>query len=135
MPPLLENATILVVDDDADTCEVLRSILEGSGASVITAQSVDAALAVFHRTPPHAVVTDIRLGVSDGYSLIKAIRELNLKYRGFTPAIAITGFASPEDEKKAVAASFDAYFSKPFDPADIVNTIAKVLGNAAGLAA
>jgi hypothetical protein len=135
MSALLENIAILIVDDDADTCELLRSVFEESGARVVTAQSVDTALEAFHRTPPHAVVADIRLGISDGYALIKAIRELNLQYRGFTPAIAITGFPSPEDEQKAIAAGFNAYLSKPFDPADVVNAIAKVLRSSADLAA
>lgn len=123
----LENTSILVVDDDADTCEVLRSVLEESGASVVVADSVETALEAFRQTPPHAVVADIRLGTSDGYALIKAIQELNLEYKGFTPVIAITGFASPEDEERAMAAGFKAYLRKPFDPADIVNVIAKVL--------
>ena len=135
MNTLLENKTILVVDDDADTCELLRSELEESGASAVVAQSVDAALEVFHRSPPHAIVADIRLGVSDGYVLIKAIRELNVEYKGFTPVIAITGFASPEDEEKAMAASFNAYFPKPFDPAAVVNTIARLLHSSTDQAA
>jgi len=127
----LESKTILIVDDDIDTCELLRSAFEESGASVVTAQTVDDALTEFRQCPPHAVISDIRLGVSDGYALIKAIRDLNVEYRGFTPAIAITGFASPEDEEKAMSAGFNAYFPKPFEPADIVNAISSALSHPA----
>jgi CheY-like chemotaxis protein len=73
----LENTTILVVEDEADDRELLRSVLEQSGATVVTAESVDAALEIHRQYPPHAVITDIRLGCSDGYAFIKAIRENN----------------------------------------------------------
>jgi CheY-like chemotaxis protein len=53
--------------------------------------------------PPHVVIADIRLGTSDGYALIKAIRELNFEYEGFMPAVAVTGYASPEEEERALA--------------------------------
>jgi CheY-like chemotaxis protein len=127
MHTLLESVTVLVVDDDADTCEVLRSALEEAGAAVVVAGSVDEALDICHRAPPHAVVADIRLGGSDGYTLIKAIRKLNVEYRGFTPAVAVTGFASPEDEQMAISSGFNAYLSKPVDPSDVVHTLVDIL--------
>jgi CheY-like chemotaxis protein len=123
----LSNLTILVVDDDADSCYVLRSALEQAGAAVLVAQSVGDAIDTFRRCPPHAVVADIRLGNSDGCALIKAIREHNLEYRGFTLAIAVTGFASPEDEERAICAGFDVYLPKPVDPTVVVDGIAGFL--------
>jgi CheY-like chemotaxis protein len=89
----LENKTILVVDDDADTCEAARSALEEAGGSVILAHSVDCAFETYRQAPPHAVIADIRLGRSDGYALIKAIRQTDSEYRGFTPVIAMTSFS------------------------------------------
>src|SRR5690242_8671179 len=123
----LENNLILVVDDDVDTCELLRAVFEHAGACVLTVHSLDAALNIFRQSPPHAVVADIRLADSDGYALMKAIRKINVEYKGFTPVVAITGYASPEDKHRAKSAGFSAYFSKPFDPADIVEAMRKVL--------
>ena len=123
----LANRTVLVVEDDPDTRELLRSALEDTGASVVTADSVEAALETFRQSPAHAVIADIRLGASDGYSLLKSIRELNLEYKGFTPMIAITGFASPDDKQRALAAGFDAYISKPFEPANVVSAVTNAL--------
>jgi CheY-like chemotaxis protein len=123
----LENNTILVVDDDVDTCELLRAVFENAGAIVLTVHSLDAALAAFRQCPPHAVVADIRLADSDGYALMKAIRSINVEYKGFTPVVAITGYASPEDQNRAKSAGFSAYFTKPFDPADILDAIRSVL--------
>ena len=132
---LLKDKTILVVEDDADTRELLRFVLEENGAHVIAVASVDAALGTYRQAPPHAVITDIRLGRSDGYALIKAIRDTDVEYRGFTPVIAVTGFASPDDEDRAMAAGFNAYITKPFDPAQVVSTLAGLLSRSSDLAA
>ena len=131
----LNNLTILVVDDDADSRYVLRSVLEQAGALTLAAQSVGDAITIFRRSPSHGIVADIRLGDSDGYTLIKAIRQHNLEYRGFTLAIAVTGFGSPEDEDRALTAGFDVYLRKPVDPDHLVNVIADFLGGQTDLAA
>ena len=131
----LKNTTIMVVDDNADTCDLLRMMLEEAGASVVIAQSVDTAIEAFRRCPPHALLADIRLGDSDGYALLKTVREHNIQYRGFTPAVAVTGFASPEDETRAMAAGFNAYIAKPFDAAAVISTIAKIVPCPGNLAA
>jgi CheY-like chemotaxis protein len=123
----LTNTTILLVDDNIDSCDLLRFAFEGFGASVVAAQSVNAALEAFRRCPPHAVIADIRIGTSDGYELLKAIRDTNAEYKGFTPVIAVTGFASPEDRDRAMAAGFSGYFSKPFNPAELVEAVGKLL--------
>ena len=135
MAGVLQNFTIMVVDDNEDTRNLLRLVLEQEGASLVVQESLEDAIESFRRTPPHAVVTDIRLGSSDGYALIKAIREGNVEYRGFTPAVAVTGFASPEDEERAMAAGFNAYLAKPFDPRTVVFTIRRILSGSIDLAA
>jgi CheY-like chemotaxis protein len=127
MTALLKDKTILIVEDDGDTRDLLRVVLEAAGANVVAAESVETALETYRRAPPHAVVADIRLRSSDGYALIKAIRETDLEYRGFTVAVALTGFASPEDQTRALAAGFNAYIAKPFDPADVVQTLGDLL--------
>ena len=132
---LLQNTAILVIDDDPDTCEVLRILLEEQGAEVVTANTVEEALAMCRRTPPHLLVSDMRLGASDGFALIAAIREYNKEYRGFTPAIAVTGFVSPGEEQRAKAAGFNAYVHKPVEAADLIATIARVLRNPVDAAA
>src|SRR5262245_41989018 len=104
MSTSLANITILAVDDDEDTRDLLRVVLEGVGAKVVTAHSAEEALALYRVTPPDIIVSDMRLGSSDGYAFIAAIREYNKEYRGFTPAIALTGFVYPGDEERAMAA-------------------------------
>jgi CheY-like chemotaxis protein len=131
----LKDITILVIDDDHDTLELLRTVLEGYGATVLTADSVESALLVCRHSPPHLVLSDMRLGSSDGFALIEAIRHFNTEYRGFTPAIAVTGYWPAGDEARALNAGFNAYLRKPVDPTNLVDTITSVLRNPADFAA
>jgi CheY-like chemotaxis protein len=125
----LINTTVLLVDDNVDSCDLLRYAFEECGAFVVTAQTVNAALDAFRRNPAHAVVADIRIGTSDGYELLKAIRTTNVEYKGFTPVVAMTGFASPEDKDRALAAGFSGYFTKPFNPSDVVEAVGYLLSH------
>ena len=127
MSTVLASTTVLVVDDDEDACELLHSILGEKGANVVTAQSAEAALASYRLNPPDIIVSDMRLGSSDGYAFIATIRKYNVEYRGFTPAIALTGFAYPGDKERAIAAGFNAYIHKPFNPEDLILMIAGLL--------
>ena len=117
----------MVVDDDSDTREILRLVFEQAGAVVISADSVNAVFETYRRSPPHGVVADIQLGSSDGYALIKRIRENDLEYRGRTAVVAVTGYDSPDIRNRALAAGFDAYITKPFDPAVVVATMTRLL--------
>src|SRR5262245_31869295 len=102
MSSILTNTTILVVEDDEATRELLRTLLEATGANVLTADSAETALASYRLNPPDIIVSDMRLGSSDGYTFITTIREYNKEYRGFTPAIALTGFVYPGDDNRAI---------------------------------
>ena len=125
----LKDKTVLVVADDANMRDLLRRVLEEAGADVVTADSVESAFETYRQSPPHAVVTDIRLGTSDGYALIKAIRETDVEYRGCTVVLVLTGSASPEEKKRALAAGFNAYIAKPFDPAEVVERLRELLSH------
>lgn len=135
MNEALGNTSVLVVEDDLDTCELIQTVLQQEGANVVVANTVEAAIKQQQQDPAHVLVSDIRLGSSDGFALIAAIRRHDKQYRGFTPAIALTGYTSPGDEERARAAGFNAYILKPFEPADLVSTIAELLRKSARPAA
>ena len=131
----LTNTRVLVVDDNADIRNLLRGVLEQYGAAVVVAHSVDGAIEEFRRCPAHAVITDIRLGSCDGFELLDEIRKCNLEYKGFTPVVALTGYASAEDEQRAIAAGFDAYLGKPVEADNIVDVVIRALNGSMDLAA
>jgi CheY-like chemotaxis protein len=121
----LKGLRVLVVDDDADSRELLVRVLADRGAEVHCAANVTQALDIASRTAPRVLVSDIGMPGSDGYALIQLLRE-----RGFSakelPAIAVSGLARAEDRQQGMDAGYDFYFAKPVDVEGIVEAVAAV---------
>ncbi len=126
--PSLLGTKVLVVDDDADARELLRSILAHSGASVRTAGSAEEAMQQFDARQPDVLVSDIGMPGKDGYDLIRQIRSLDDKSGGHVPALALTAFARSDDRRRAIGAGFHMHLAKPVEPAELV-TIVSSLAN------
>jgi signal transduction histidine kinase/CHASE3 domain sensor protein/CheY-like chemotaxis protein len=122
----LDGALALVVDDDADTRQLLKHILESHGAAVKTAASAAEALEMIAAGPPDALVADIGMPGEDGYSLMRKIRKLPSNRGGTVPALALTAYARPEDRARAMAAGFQQYATKPVKPDKLVALVAKL---------
>ena len=122
----LTGTTVLVVDDDADTREMLAAVLQTAGALVHTASSAEEAFTIAIEVRPDALVSDIAMPGQDGYSLM---RQLATALGSQTPraAVALTAFAGPVDEAKAAAAGFSRHVAKPFDPLLLVQLLADLL--------
>jgi len=126
----LDRLRVLVVDDDDDSLEVLREILEGAGAEVLTARSVRAALESFDGRPPDVLLSDIGMPGEDGHALIRRIRGLPPERGGRVPAAALTAYTQVEDRAAALSAGFQAWLSKPIEPADLTAAVARLAGRA-----
>ncbi|WP_311220713.1 MULTISPECIES: response regulator [unclassified Acidovorax] len=116
--PRLQGKDILVVEDNADTSEMLGIVLTDQGARVRAVDNYDAALQEIDRQWPDLLVSDIGLPGKDGYQLIAAIRERE-SAAGRAPrlrSVALTAFARPQDRARALAAGFDAHLGKPLQP-------------------
>jgi CheY-like chemotaxis protein len=124
----LSNIKILTVEDHADTRAFLKIFLERSGADVIAVESGSAALAVIQRHKLDVVLCDIRMPDMDGYQLLQKICDLEPEI-GRHPAIACTAHATPADVARAHRAGFRAHVAKPVAPAELVNTILKVISD------
>jgi CheY-like chemotaxis protein len=120
----LAGRSILVVDDEADVREVLRTALEDRGARVACAASVAEALAHYATEPPEVVVSDIGMPGADGYALAE---RLGLACEGSVPAIALTAYAAREDAARARAAGFRRHLAKPVDAAEVIRAVAELL--------
>ena len=120
----LSDLRILVVDDDKDTREMLRFVLEQQAGQVIAASTVAEALEEYKRMSPDVVVADIGMPEANGYALMGLIRAHDQQSGQSTPVIALTAYTSPADRQTAFAAGFQRYMSKPFHPADIIEAIA-----------
>jgi signal transduction histidine kinase/ActR/RegA family two-component response regulator len=129
----LDRRNILVVDDDADTRELLVAVLEGAGARVRAAASATEALGLSQDDPPEAVISDIAMPGEDGYRLMRQMSE-TLQGRMPRVRVALSAFASPRDRQEALAAGFQHHVTKPIDPTVLVNLLDELLGGAQAIA-
>jgi signal transduction histidine kinase/CheY-like chemotaxis protein len=124
----LEGLRVLVVDDDADGRELVGRVLTECGAMVATAGDAERALAVLHDYKAQILITDIGMPGTDGYALLRSVRE-RFDAQAL-PAIALTAFARPEDRARALSSGFQAHLSKPVDLQALTDTIAALGGGA-----
>ncbi len=124
------GARLVIVEDDADTLEMLRATLEARGFQVTTCQSAVEMLAAVPENPVDLLISDIGMAEMDGFEMIKRLRKL--PNFGNVPAIALSGYASQKDAGSALAAGFNAHVSKPVDPNQLIALIEELLRKAAG---
>jgi len=104
---------VLVVDDDADTRELLETILTGAGAAVTCSDSVSRAFQLLPSARPQVIISDIEMPDENGYSFLRNLRSVLDEDGGKTPAIAFTGCATTQDRQRALASGFDLHVAKP----------------------
>ena len=127
--PRLESISVLVVDDDKETRDALRSLLKSVGATVKTAESVEGAIAVLAESYPDVLVSDLGMPGRDGYWLIKEIRarEKGTGASEHLPAVALTAYGRVEDRVEVFASGFDSHVMKPVDPAELAAIIKRLV--------
>lgn len=110
--------TILVVDDDPEIVNVLRSRLEKEGYAVLTAYSGQSALQRIQNERPDCVVLDLMLPDQDGWEVTRAVRADPRVQR--TPIIMLTARVDDTDKIIGLELGADDYVTKPFNPREIV---------------
>jgi CheY-like chemotaxis protein len=123
--PSLVGLRVLVVDDEPDTLEMFRDVLEAAGADVRAVATGGDALSVAETWLPDLVVTDLGLPGMDGYDLLAAIRKT--RPAAACPAIAISAYARLDDRSRALAAGFQAHVAKPIEPPALVSILVSAL--------
>jgi CheY-like chemotaxis protein len=118
----------LVVDDEADTRQLISHSLTRRGAEVKTCGSAGEALALLKQWRPDVLLSDIGMPDEDGYSLIKKVRALPPERGGHTPAAAFTAYAREQDRERALAAGYQMHIAKPISSDQLVSAIAQLAG-------
>jgi signal transduction histidine kinase/ActR/RegA family two-component response regulator len=118
-------AHLMIIEDDPDTLEMLRATLERHGFQVTACESAEETLRVAPDKTVDLIVSDIGMPHMDGFEMIRQLREFD--HYKTVPAIALTGYATPKDEKAALVAGFDAHVSKPVDPAELLKLINRLV--------
>jgi len=123
MAPTAHQERILVVDDSADTLEVLQRNLRSKGYQVFTAPGVENAVRILEQTAVDLVITDLKMPKVSGLDLVRHVRE-NLKS---TEVMMITGYPSIGGAVDAVKTGAEEYLAKPFTAEELFSAVGRAL--------
>jgi len=116
---------ILIVEDKANSRELLRTVLEQQGYSVTEARDGDEAISIVRQQAPDLVLMDLQIPARNGFDVLQEIRKdatlANL------PVVAVTANAMPGDREKVLAAGFTGYIAKPVALAHLRNEVNRLL--------
>ena len=129
--PDLGGLSVLAVDDDADARSLVSETLESRGARVVAVESAQEALDTLQRTRPDILLADIGMAHTDGFDLIKRIRQSSDPAIREVPAAALTAYARAEDRMKVLQSGFQMHLAKPVDPAELIVAVASLAKRAA----
>jgi signal transduction histidine kinase/ActR/RegA family two-component response regulator len=125
-PASLEGISVLVVDDDKGSREVVAAYLEARHAAVRMAASAYEAIRILEQGTVDVLLADIAMPGQDGYQLIRAVRAMDKPGTAGVPAAALTAFARAEDRRQALDAGFQLHLTKPIGANALVAAVASL---------
>jgi CheY-like chemotaxis protein len=123
-PPNLDGINVLVVDDQPDSRQLVKELLNECGAKVEMAGSASDGLKQLKQFQPQVLVSDIGMPEVDGYEFIRQVRNLAPGEGGKVPAVALTAFARAEDRLLALKAGYQMHVAKPVNPDELKQVVA-----------
>jgi signal transduction histidine kinase/CheY-like chemotaxis protein len=126
--PQLEGLRVLVLDQDLDGRELLRTMLRQRGASVQTVGSVAEALECLERWSPDVLVSDAASPTHDSYALVGRVHSLDSERGGRIPALALTTFGRSDTRLGQMIAEVQRNVPKPIEPSVLTAEIARLAG-------
>jgi CheY-like chemotaxis protein len=114
---------VLIVEDNVDAQETLRTFLEGEGHRVAVASDGPSGLAQAESNRFDIGLIDIGLPIMDGYEVARGIRARAPK----TILVAVSGYGQPEDRQRSLEAGFDAHLTKPVSPEHLCAVLASLV--------
>jgi PAS domain S-box-containing protein len=122
----LTGIRVLAIDDEPDTRELVKILLEQYGAEVIAVASAAEFMTALNSFYPNVAIVDLGMPEIDGYTLIEQVRALLPETGGQTPAIAFTAYASELDRQKALSAGFQLHLTKPIEPDLLIEAVIRL---------
>jgi two-component system cell cycle response regulator DivK len=120
-------ATILVIEDNAETMKLTGLVMRWSGHRVLSAADAETGIALARTGRPDLIIMDVVLSGMDGLTATQLLKKDPLT--AGIPVIALTWQGSKNDEEKARAAGCDAYITKPFLRQHLDETIKALLNS------
>lgn len=116
----LRGIEIVLVDDEVESRKMIATVLRAAGANVLAFDCASAALEAIDQRRPDLVITDIAMPGTDGYAFTRTLRARH--YGEELKIVALSAFTAGSNERRA----FQAYLSKPIDPFQLVDEIARI---------
>jgi PAS domain S-box-containing protein len=126
--PTLNGMQILLVEDNKDSRDFIKIVLEDFGALVTDVASAKEAINCLEKSSFDVLVSDIGMPEINGYELMRYVRCLEEQQGGKIPAIALTAYARQEDRMEALDAGFQMHISKPIESAELIISVAQLAG-------
>lgn len=123
----LANWKVIVIEDETDSMELVRGVLEYHGINSVGASSGEEALALLQELVPTLIIIDLALPGIDGWGLLARLKANGRLSR--VPRVAITAYHTAEVANKAIEEGFDAYFAKPLDATSFVRELQGIVGD------
>jgi two-component system cell cycle response regulator DivK len=126
----MSKGHILVVEDNLDNYELVRTILEIAGYDSFLAVNGRDGVNAARKQKPDLILMDMALPEMDGWDATKRIRED--PETAHIPMVALSAYTLPKERKRALEAGVDAYLSKPFDANQFIRLVESTLENSKG---
>jgi DNA-binding response OmpR family regulator len=117
-----QNRQILIIEDDAETAEMVSTYLETAGYDAVAVETGETALTEITQQPPALVLLDLTLPGMSGLEVLKQVRASS-----FLPLIVISGRTHERDKVIALEAGADDYMGKPFSNEELLARIKALL--------
>lgn len=117
----MSKGRVLIVEDNMDTYELVRFILEKNGYEVFLAVNGRDGVNAASKQKPDLIVMDLSMPEMDGWTATRLIKQN--KQTSAIPLIALTAHVLPGDRQRAVDSGCDEYITKPMDLLELVETV------------
>ena len=122
----MTRATILVIEDDDASRQLVTYLLEAAGHRVLAAENGAVGVRIALAESPDIILCDLQMPVMNGYEVARSLRT-SMIWR-VVPLVAVTAFSMPGDREKALDVGFNDHLSKPITPETFVQQVEAFLG-------
>ncbi|MCZ8221347.1 MAG: response regulator [Acidovorax sp.] len=122
----MTKATILVIEDDDASRQLVTYLLEAAGHRVLAAENGAVGVRIALAESPDIILCDLQMPVMNGYEVARSLRT-SMLWR-VVPLVAVTAFSMPGDREKALDVGFNDHLSKPITPETFVQQVEAFLG-------
>lgn len=123
---VIDGMRVLIVDDEADTLELLATILTQNGAEVRPQSSAREALETVKEWKPDVIISDLGMPEEDGYSFVKKLRALPPELGGTIPVVALTAYVGIKERTRVLSSGFQMYVPKPVEQSELLRALASL---------